>query len=249
MGRLDGRVAIVTGGAGTIGSAYGRGFAGEGASVVVADLGNTDRMVDELTEAGHQAIGVEVDVADQASTEAMARTVLDAFGRIDILVNNAAFFKTVTRGPFEEITVDEWDTTMAVNVRGPWLCARAVLPAMKKQGSGRIINISSNVVWKGVPGFLHYTTSKSALVGFTRAMAREVGDYGITVNNVAPDFIPDDFLREHQPGNEEVVNAQRAIKRTSVPEDMVGAVLFLASDEADFITGQAILVNGGAFMY
>lgn len=249
MGRLEDRVVIVTGGAGVIGSAYCRGFAGEGASVVVADLGSTDRLVAELTEAGHRAVGVAVDVADQASTEAMARTVLDEYGQIDILVNNAAFFKTVTRGPFEDITVEEWDTTMAVNVRGPWLCARAVIPEMKRRGWGRIINISSNVVWKGVPGFLHYTTSKSALLGFTRAMAREVGDYGITVNNVAPDFIPDEFLREHQPGNEELVNAQRAIKRTSVPEDMVGTVLFLSSDEADFITGQAILVNGGAFMY
>jgi 3-oxoacyl-[acyl-carrier protein] reductase len=249
MGKLDGRVAIVTGGAGTIGSAYCRGFAREGASVVVADLGSTDQVVAELTGAGQPAIGVAVDVADQTSTEGMARTVLDEFGRIDVLVNNAAFFKTVTRGPFEDITVEEWDTTMAVNVRGPWLCSRAVIPAMKHQGWGRIINISSNVVWKGVPGFLHYTTSKSALVGFTRAMAREVGDHGITVNNVAPDFIPDDFLREHQPGNEALVNAQRAIKRTSVPEDMVGTVLFLSSDEADFITGQAILVNGGAFMY
>ena len=249
MGKLDGRVAIVTGGAGTIGLAYCRGFANAGASVVVADLGNTDPLVAELNEAGHRAIGVTVDVSEQASTERMAEAALEAFGRIDVLVNNAAFFKTVTRGPFEDISVEEWDTTMAVNVRGPWLCARAVLPAMKRQGSGRIINISSNVVWKGVPGFLHYTTSKSALVGFTRAMAREVGDFGITVNNVAPDFIPDDFLREHQPGNEEMVNAQRAIKRTSVPEDMVGTVLFLSSDDADFITGQAILVNGGAFMY
>ena len=164
MGRLDGRVAIVTGGAGTIGAAYCRGFAKEGAAVVVADMGDTAPLVTELEESGHQATGVTVDVADRASTEAMARAVLDAFGRIDVLVNNAAFFKTVTRGPFEDISVEEWDTTMAVNVRGPWLCARAVLPAMKSQGSGRIINISSNVVWKGVPGFLHYTTSKSALV-------------------------------------------------------------------------------------
>lgn len=249
MGRLDGRVAIVTGGAGAIGSAFCRGFAQEGASVVVADLANTGQIVAELKDAGHRAIGVTVDVSDQGSTEEMAQATLDAFGHIEILVNNAAFFKTVTRGPFEDITIEEWDRTMAVNVRGPWLCSRAVLSAMKGQGSGRIINISSNVVWKGVPGFLHYTTSKSALIGLTRGMAREVGDYGITVNNVAPDFIPDAFLREHQPGNEEAVNAQRAIKRTSVPEDMVGTVLFLSSDDAAFITGQAILVNGGAFMY
>lgn len=249
MGRFDGRVAIVTGGAGAIGAAYCRGFAAEGATVVVADLANTTEVVTELRNSGSRALGRSVDIADKESTEAMVQAVLAEYGRIDILVNNAAFFKAVTRGPFEDISVEEWDLTMAVNVRGPWLCSRAVLPAMKQQGRGRIINISSNVVWKGVPGFLHYTTSKSALVGFTRAMAREVGEYGITVNNVAPDFIPDDELRKHQPGNEEAVNAQRAIKRTSVPEDMVGAVLFLSSDDASFITGQAILVNGGSFMY
>ena len=249
MGTFDGRVAIVTGGAGAIGSAYCRGFATEGAAVVVADLADTSDLVSELHESGHQALGLSVDIADKESTEAMAQAALDEYGRIDVLVNNAAFFKSVTRGPFEDISVEEWDLTMAVNVRGPWLCSRAVLPAMKHQQYGRIVNISSNVVWKGVPGFLHYTTSKSALVGFTRAMAREVGDFGITVNNVAPDFIPDDYLRAHQPGNEDAVNAQRAIKRTSVPEDMVGTVLYLTGDQASFVTGQAILVNGGAFMY
>ncbi len=249
MGKLEGRVAIVTGGAGVIGTAYCKGFAREGAAVVVADMADPSDLVDELKAAGHRAMAVKVDISDVTSTEAMAKAALDEFGRIDVLVNNAAFFKSVTRGPFEEIPVEEWDRTMAVNVRGPWLCCRAVLPAMKNQGHGRIINISSNVVWKGVPGFLHYTTSKSALVGFTRAMAREVGEFGITVNNVAPDFIPDEALRAHQPGNEDAVNAQRAIKRTSVPEDMVGTVLYLSSDDASFVTGQAILVNGGSFMY
>jgi len=249
MGKFDGRVAIVTGGAGTIGAAYCKGFAAEGAAVVVADMADTAPLVAELQASGYSAIGVSVDISDKASTEAMAQAAMDEYGRIDVLVNNAAFFKAVTRGPFEDISVEEWDLTMAVNVRGPWLCSRAVLPAMKDQKHGRIINISSNVVWKGVPGFLQYTTSKSALVGFTRGMAREVGEHGITVNNVAPDFIPDDYLRAHQPGNEDAVNAARAIKRTSVPEDMVGTVLYLSSDDAAFVTGQAILVNGGAFMY
>lgn len=249
MGEFDGRVAIVTGGAGTLGAAYCRGFVAKGASVVVADIVDPAELVSELQRAGHSAIGVTVDISDLASTEEMARATLDAYDRIDVLVNNAAFFKAVTRSPFEDISVEEWDRTMAVNVRGPWLCSRAVLPAMKEQRYGRIVNIASNVVWKGVPGFLHYTTSKSALIGFTRAMAREVGEYGITVNTVAPDFIPDDFLRAHQPGNEDAVIAQRAIKRTSIPEDMVGTVLHLASDAAPFVTGQAVLVNGGSFMY
>jgi NAD(P)-dependent dehydrogenase (short-subunit alcohol dehydrogenase family) len=248
MGKFDGRVAVVTGGAGTIGAAYCKGFAAEGAAVVVADMADSSDLVAELKTSGYSAIGASVDISDKASTEAMAQAAMEQFGRIDVLVNNAAFFKAVTRGPFEDISVEEWDLTMAVNVRGPWLCSRAVLPAMKDQEHGRIINISSNVVWKGVPGFLQYTTSKSALVGFTRAMAHEVGGFGITVNNVAPDFIPDDYLRAHQPGNEDRVNAARAIKRTSVPEDMVGTVLYLASDDASFVTGQAILVNGGSFM-
>lgn len=249
MGRLGGRVAIVTGGAGVIGKAYCHGLAADGAHVVVADLESPDDVVAALQSAGHEALGVHVDVSDPDSTKEMAQQTLAEYGRIDILVNNAAFFRSVTRGPFEDIPVSEWDTTMAVNVRGPWLCARAVIPAMKAQGSGRIINISSNVVWKGVPGFLQYTTSKSAIVGLTRAMAREVGEYGITVNNVAPDFIPDEGLRAHQPGNDELVISQRALKRTSVPDDMVGIVLYLSSDDAAFITGQAILVNGGSFMY
>lgn len=178
MGKLEGRVAIVTGGAGVIGTAYCKGFVREGAAVVVADMADPSDLVDELKAAGHRAMAVKVDISDVTSTEAMAKAALDEFGRIDVLVNNAAFFKSVTRGPFEEIPVEEWDRTMAVNVRGPWLCCRAVLPAMKNQGHGRIINISSNVVWKGVPGFLHYTTSKSALVGFTRAMARKSASSG-----------------------------------------------------------------------
>lgn len=245
---LEGKTVIITGACGGIGSAYVSAFGASGANVVAVDLAGTEDYAADRRLEGLSIIGVDADVSQVADTEAMASAAVDEFGTIDVLVNNAAFFKGVSRSDFEDIDPDEWDTCMAVNVRGPWLCARAVSPAMKKQGSGAIINISSNTVWKGVPQFLHYVTSKSASLGFTRSLARELGDYGITVNNVAPDFIPDDYLRDHQPGHDDFVVSQRVIKRTSVPEDMVGIVLFLASPAAEFITGQSFLVNGGALM-
>jgi 3-oxoacyl-[acyl-carrier protein] reductase len=247
MGSLNGRVAIVTGGARGIGRAYCLGLAAEGASVVVADLLDGEEVVREIEHGGGKAIAVQVDVSDRSSTEGMARTTAESFGRIDVLINNAAYFKQVKRGPFDEIEVEEWDRAFAVNVRGAWLCARAVFPSMRDQGSGKIINVASNTVWKGVTGFLHYVTSKAALVGMTRSLAREVGDYNIAVNTIAPDFIPDeDMLRTRGSHDEEVI-AQRAFKRRQVPEDMVGTVVFLSGPGSDFVTGQSILVNGGAW--
>jgi NAD(P)-dependent dehydrogenase (short-subunit alcohol dehydrogenase family) len=247
MGSLDGRVAIVTGGARGIGRAYCLGLAAEGASVAVADLSSADGVVREIEEGGGTAIAVPVDVSDLESTEAMARATAEAFGRIDVLVNNAAYFKDVQRGPFDQIEVEEWDRAFAVNVRGAWLCARAVFPYMRDQGSGKIINIASNTVWKGVTGFLHYVTSKAALVGMTRSLAREVGDHNIAVNTVAPDFIPDEDMLQTRGAHDEEVIAQRAFKRRQVPEDMVGTVVYLSGPGSDFVTGQSILVNGGAW--
>jgi|TARA_Y100000294_G_scaffold124108_1_gene115454 3-oxoacyl-[acyl-carrier protein] reductase len=226
---LQNKTIIVTGGCGGIGRAYIRAFAHEGANVVVADLAGSDAAAAELRADGHRAIGVDVDITSVEQTTQLAAVARSEFSSIDVMVNNAAFFKAVTRGPFEEIDPSEWDTCMDVNVKGTWLCTRAVTPVMKEQGSGRIVNISSNVVWKGVPGFLHYVTSKSAIVGFSRSLAHELGEFGITVNTVAPDFIPDDHLLQHQPGHDDFVVSQCLIKRTSVPDDMVGIVLFLAS--------------------
>lgn len=246
MGTLDERVAIVTGGAGNLGRAYCLGLAAEGAQVVVADEIDTAAAVDEVIANGGTALGAAVDVSDPDSVERMAASTVDAFGRIDVLINNAAVFRMVGLGPFTDITVEEWDRVMAVNVRGAWLCARAVIPVMRSQGWGRIINISSNTVWKGVAGFLHYVTSKSALIGFTRALAREVGPDGITVNLVAPDFVPDPDLNERHPGHDEAVVGQRAIARTATPRDLVGAVMFLSGQGSDFVTGQSVLVNGGS---
>jgi NAD(P)-dependent dehydrogenase (short-subunit alcohol dehydrogenase family) len=245
-GSLEGRVGIVTGGAQGIGRAYCLGLAAEGASVVVADLREGGPVVEEIEAAGGKAVAVTVDVSDPDSTQAMATAAAQAFGRIDILVNNAAYFKTVQRGPFTDLSVEEWDRAFAVNVRGVWLCCRAVFPLMKDQGHGRIINVSSNTAWKGVPNFLHYVASKSALIGLTRSLAREVGEFGIAVNTVVPDFIPDEEMARTRAAEADFIIGQRVFKRTQVPQDMVGLVVFLSGAGADFITGQSFLVNGGA---
>jgi 3-oxoacyl-[acyl-carrier protein] reductase len=247
MGMLDGHVVIVTGGAGGIGSAYCRGLATEGASLVVADLVDPSKVVAEAEELGARAIPVEVDVRDVASTEAMAAAAVDAFGRIDALVNNAAFYLSVTQGPMEEISPEEWDLCFAVNVKGSWLCARAVAPTMRAQKSGKIVNIASMTVNDGTPGFLHYVSSKAAIWGLTRSMARELGDDGISVNTLTPDYIPhDEAYASKQPHVDGLITARRAFKRTQVPDDMVGTLLYLVSPWSDFVTGQNIWVNGGS---
>jgi NAD(P)-dependent dehydrogenase (short-subunit alcohol dehydrogenase family) len=246
VGALDGRVSIVTGGAQGIGRAYCLGLAAEGSAVVAADLRDGQPVVDEVEAAGGNAMAVRTDVSDVASTEDMARTAFERFGRIDVLVNNAAYFKTAQRRPFHELDLDEWDRAFHVNVRGMWLCCRAVYPYMREQRYGKIINISSNTVWKGVPNFLHYVASKSAVLGLTRALAREVGDDNIAVNTVAPDFVPDEEMARTRSAEAELIVRQRCFKRTQVPEDMVGIVVWLAGAGSDFVTGQSFLVNGGA---
>lgn len=247
MGSLDGRVAIVTGGARGIGRAYCLGLAREGAAVVSADLADSDETVELILTEGGQADQVQTDVSDKESTENMARSTAERFGRIDILVNNAGYFVTLKRGPWYDIPVDEWDRAFHINVRGVWLCCLAVWPYMKEQRHGKIINISSNVIYRGVPNFLHYSASKSALIGLTRSLAKEVGEHGIAVNAVAPEYIPSPELEKVNPPNQdEMVVAQRIFKRTQTSEDMVGTILFLAGPGSDFITGQSILVNGGS---
>jgi len=229
-------VAIVTGGARGLGLAYVGGLREAGFDVVVADQSESD--------AGD--LNVQVDVADRASTEAMAAAVLERFGRIDVLINNAGYFTHIVKKPFEELTVEEWDLAFSVNVRGTWLCCRAVAPAMKAQRSGKIVNTSSMTVPSGIPGFLHYVASKSAIVGLTRALARELGDWGICVNTISPDYVPHDAeYAGRQPEMAALLAGQRAFKRDEVPEDLVGTVLFLAGHGSDFVTGQDLWVNGG----
>ena len=249
--RLGGRVAIVTGGGHGIGKAYSRALAAAGASVVVADVDGAAAaaVASELGTRGHS---VRADVADEGSTRAMAESALARLGRIDILVNNAAIFATIpiTRGTIEEITVEEWDRVMAVNLRGVFLAFRAVLPAMKHQRYGKIVNISSGTALSGSPTRIHYVASKGAVLSFTRTLAREVGAAGITVNAIAPGST----LSEEAPTPEilAIRNARvadRAIPRVQVPEDIVGAVVFFASPESDFITGQTLVVDGGAVLH
>nr|MBA3246015.1 SDR family oxidoreductase [Actinomycetota bacterium] len=239
-------VAVITGAAKGIGRAYALGLADAGYAVVVADIADPTPVVAEVEAAGGTALGVAVDVSDQASADAMAQATLRAFGRIDALVNNAAIFSSIRKKPFHELTVEEWDAVFAVNVRGSWLCACAVAPAMKERRYGKIVNVSSMTVPSGIPFFLHYVSSKAAIVGLTRALARELGEWNISVNTVSPDYIPHDpDYAGRQPEMAELMARQRAFKRDQVPEDMVGTVLYLVGRGSDFVTGQNIFVNGG----
>src|SRR5262245_12686597 len=248
--RLRDKVIIVTGGAKGIGRAYCLGAAAEGAHVVVADIADTKPAVGEVEARGTQALGVECDVSREEDTERLAAETLARFGRIDVLMNNAAVYGTLRRRTLLEIPVEEWDRVMAVNLRGLFLCARAVVPAMKAQGKGTIINISSSTFFKGVPDFLHYTTSKGGVVGFTRSLAREVGEFGIRVNAIAPGFTLSGDNERNISEERKQANVQaRMLKRPELPEDLVGTFLYLASDASDFVTGQTILVDGGGSVH
>jgi 3-oxoacyl-[acyl-carrier protein] reductase len=252
--RLEGRVAIVTGGGHGIGKAYAQRLASEGAKIVIAEIDEKAALAvaAELKAAGHEALGIRTDVSDTASTQAMAAAAIERFGRIDVLVNNAAIFATVpmSRSPFDKITVDEWDRMMTVNLRGSWLASCAVIPQMRKQAYGKIINISSGTALKGSPSRIHYVTSKAGILGFTKTLANEVGKDNICVNCVAPGST----LSEEDP-DEDIVKmrsaatATRALKRVQKPEDLTGAVVFFASADSDFITGQTLVVDGGSCMH
>ena len=193
---------------------------------------------------GGTAISMACDVSNEQSVKAMVAETVKQFGTVDILINNAAYFMTVWKGPFWEMTVEEFDKAMAVNVRGSWLCAKAAAPYMKKQKSGKIINISSNVALTGNPNYIHYVTSKGALIAMTRAMAKEVGDWNICVNSVSPGFVVTEG-RQVDPEYEKIRAQQRSLKKTQVESDLVGTVLFLSSNESDFMTGQLLNVDGG----
>jgi len=243
------RTAIVTGGSQGLGRAFARALAGAGHAVVISDrnLRGAANVVAEIEAAGGTALAVETDVAEEASTQAMAAATQARFGRIDVLVNNAAIFSTLEMRPFDQIPVPEWEQVMRVNITGPFLCARAVLPAMRAGGFGRIVNIASAAVTMGRPNYLHYITSKSALIGMSRSMARELGTAGITVNSILPGATFTEVERKTvSPEQRVMIVASQCIPRALAPGDLVGALLFLASDASSFVTGQALTVDGGA---
>jgi NAD(P)-dependent dehydrogenase (short-subunit alcohol dehydrogenase family) len=252
MGRLSGRCAIVTGGAAGIGRHYSLALAAEGARVMIADIAEGGELAREIsakygTSSAHSSF---CDVSDEKAVKMAVATTVDRFGKIDVLVNNAAVYSTLAEMPFTEIDVDTWDRVMDVNVRGMFLMAKYVVPVMIAQRAGKIINIGSGTALRGIPNMLHYVTSKGAVMAFTRALSREVGEYGICVNTLTPGFTLSDSVLANNPGHvssaREPAIHRRAIKRDERPEDLLGALIFLASSDSDFITGQNIAVDGGA---
>jgi NAD(P)-dependent dehydrogenase (short-subunit alcohol dehydrogenase family) len=247
MGKLDGKVAIVTGAASGIGPSYAQGLAAEGAKVMIADVEPGESTARAIKQAGGEAISRICDVSDEKAVEALIRDTEKAFGGVHILVNNAAVFARFVYEPLDKISAADWERAFAVNVRGTYLCVKAALPIMRRQGYGKVINIASGTVFKGVPMMLHYVSTKGAVIAMTRAMASELGDDGIRVNAIAPGLTSTEYLkgRNDIPGVLDAMAKTRAIARQEEPQDLVGACIFLASPDSDFVTGQTLVVDGG----
>ena len=252
MHRLAGRVVIVTGGAKGIGRHYAGALAREGARVVVADVADGSEVVAAIAaEHGTESVlGAVVDVSDEASVRALVARTVERFGQIDVLVNNAALFAPLRQTACTDIDAALWDRVMAVNLRGPFLMVKHVVPHMIVRGYGKIINIGSGTAYRGIPRMLHYVTSKGGIMAFTRALSRELGEHGIRVNTLSPGLIMSDSLVAENPEHVEAARRSvlqiRALRRDAYPEDLLGALVFLASGESDFITGQTLAVDGGS---
>jgi 3-oxoacyl-[acyl-carrier protein] reductase len=246
---LEQKTIVVTGGATGIGQAFALGCAAQGANLVVADMNSADETVAAIQQAGGKAIGVKVDVSNQESLNAMADAALKAFGRIDGLVNNAAYFREVKLTPFEEIDPEIWERIFQVNVRGVWQCCKAVMPAMRAQNSGSIVNISSVVAVAGQPGYLHYVATKGAVLSMTKGLAKECGSVGVRVNVIAPGFVITDATKNRPVEWQQSFLKARAISREQRPADLVGTAMYLLSDLSAFVSGQTVVVDGGHIMY
>ena len=246
---LPEQTIIVTGAATGIGQAFASGAAAQGAHVVVADMNGADETMDMITQAGGRATYAKVDVSDDASVKAMAELAIKATGRIDGLINNAAYFREVKLTPFEELDPAVWDRIFQVNVKGVWLCCKAVMPAMRERGKGSIVNIASVVAVAGQPGYLHYVATKGAVLSMTKGLAKEGGKDGVRCNVIAPGFVITDATKNRPIEWQQSFLKARAISREQRPDDLVGTALYLLSDLAGFVSGQTIVVDGGHIMY
>jgi NAD(P)-dependent dehydrogenase (short-subunit alcohol dehydrogenase family) len=249
---LKNKVAIVTGAAQGIGAHYAQVLGKTGAKVVVTDVSSTDGICKILKEQGVDVLGLHTDVTNASSCDEMVKRTIDQYGRVDVLVNNAALFGKLSLKPFEQIETDEWDAVMRVNVRGVFECVKAVSPVMRKQKSGSIINIASGTVFKGSPMMLHYVTSKGAIVAMSRSLARELGDDGIRVNTMAPGLVLSDNVLDNPAWQGAIAAnniASRALKREAVPSDLAGSLIYFASDASLFVTGQVLVIDGGSVMH
>ncbi|HBD13451.1 MAG TPA: dehydrogenase [Porticoccaceae bacterium] len=249
MTEMNGKVAIVTGAARGLGRAYAIHLAKHGAQVVAGDVSDCSDTVAEIEDNGGEALGIHLDIAETASCEAMAKATLQRFGRIDALVNNAALYAGLSAAPANKIDEDEWQQVMNVNVTGLWRCAKVVIDPMKEVGGGSIVNIASLAALHGIPNSAHYATSKAAVIGLSRTLARELGRYWIRVNSIGPSAVmtegTSEFMGDRLERAKEAIAAGQSLRRNLETDDLVGTVLFLASDASKFISGQTIMVDGG----
>ena len=251
--RLENKVAIITGSARGMGRVFALRFAKEGARLTVCDVLDCAPVAEEIKAIGGEVLALKVDVTSEKDTAEMAKKTSERFGRIDILVNNAAIIGGIEMKDFvkpaDQLTAQDWDRILAVNIKGVFLCCKAVISYMKKQGKGKIVNIASTTAFTGSPAFLHYSTSKGGVVTMTRGLARALGDFNINVNAVAPGLVMTEAMQAalSEEDSKQVV-ATQLIKRSIQPEDIAGVVVFLASDEADVITGQTLAANAGEYL-
>jgi NAD(P)-dependent dehydrogenase (short-subunit alcohol dehydrogenase family) len=250
--RVENRVCIVTGAAQGLGATYAKALAEEGAKVVVSDIDDASGVAAEINASGAEALALQNDVSDWESCQDMVAKTVEKFGRVDVLINNAAIFGNLERASIDEISPELFERVMKVNVTGTFLCTKAAIPVMREHGYGKIVNISTSRIFAGLPFYVHYDASKGAVFGMTRAMAKELGDDGIRVNAIAPGSTMSENVKartDWRDGGPAAKLAGRSLKRLQDPEDLIGACIFFASAESDFVTGQTLVIDGGGAMW